>query len=232
MSMPLILVVEDEPKLAEVLGDYLHLAGYSAETLSDGSLVADWVRLHAPAVILLDLMLPGLNGFEVCRALREFSQVPIIMVTARVEEIDRLLGLESGADDYVCKPFSPREVVARVKALLRRSRTTDALSPLQLDSSKFKAAWQQQALRLTRVEFRLLQALSDKSGRVLSRAHLIDIAYQDHRIVDQRTIDSHVKNLRRKLIDAGANPEILQSVYGLGYKFDALAIEEDAIQYG
>jgi two-component system, OmpR family, response regulator BaeR len=175
-------------------------------------------------------MLPGKDGMSICRELRGFSDVPILMMTARVDEIDRLLGLELGADDYICKPFSPREVVARVKAVLRRTRTrtsTDShatddakVCPLQLDDEKLEARLHGTALPLTPVEFRLLQALLARPGRVMSRANLIDALYLDHRVVSDRTVDSHIKNLRRKIADASDGTDPIVSIYGIGYKID------------
>jgi len=172
--------------------------------------------------VLLDLMLPGKDGLAICREVRDFSTVPIIMVTARIEEIDRLLGLEIGADDYICKPFSPREVVARVKAVLRR--TADGAPPgaglLQLDELRYEARIADQPVALTAVEFQLLKLLAAEPGRIFSRNHLMDRIYPDHRIVSDRTIDSHIKKLRRKLETAAPELEIIHSVYGVGYKVE------------
>jgi len=218
-----LLVVEDEPKLAALMRDYLQASGYQVEVLDNGNDVVAHVREHSPALVLLDLMLPGQDGLSVCRALRAFSEVPIVMVTARVEEIDRLLGLELGADDYICKPFSPREVVARVKAVLRRARDAAGeipSSPLQLDDERMQARLHGVRLELTPVEYRLLRALAAKPGRVLSRARLIDALYLDHRVVSDRTVDSHVKNLRRKIAEANAGVDPVASVYGLGYTLE------------
>jgi two-component system, OmpR family, response regulator BaeR len=217
-----VLIVEDEPKLATLLRDYLQASGYAATMLHDGAAAVPWVRQHVPDVVLLDLLLPGKDGFSICRELRTFTEVPIIMITARVEEIDRLLGLELGADDYVCKPFSPREVVARVKALLRRVRgTTDSSpAPLLLDDERFEARFHGHPLNLTPVEYRLLRALAARPGHVLSRNQLMNALYLDHRVVSDRTVDSHVKNLRRKLADAAPGHDPLCSIYGVGYKLD------------
>lgn len=215
-----VLVVEDEPKLGALLRDYLEHAGFEAVVLASGLGVVDWVREHEPAAVLLDINLPGLDGLSITRQLREFSAVPILMVTARVEEIDRLLGLELGADDYICKPFSPREVVARVKAVLRRGMPVPAAATpvVELDEARFEARVHGRPLVLTPVEFRLLGKLSSQPGRVFSRGQLIGALYADHRVVSDRTVDSHVKNLRRKLVEAGIDP--IESVYGVGYRFD------------
>ena len=218
-----ILIVEDEVRLAELLQDYLRASGFATEMLHEGSGVVERVRAASPALILLDLMLPGRDGLDICRELRSFSSVPIIMVTARVEEIDRLLGLELGADDYICKPFSPREVVGRVKAVLRRSEpgyNPTAGSGLRVDTERFEASLNDQLLDLTPVEFRLLTLFSGQPGRVFSRAQLLDRIYDDHRVVTNRTIDTHVKNLRRKLQQAGASGDVIHSIYGVGYKLE------------
>lgn len=217
---PPILIVEDEPKIAALLRDYLAAAGYRVETLGNGALAVDWIRRHTPAAILLDVMLPGEDGLSICRRVRAFSQVPVLLVTARVEEIDRLLGLELGADDYICKPFSPREVVARVKAVLRRAAAgaTPLADPVALDAERFEARVRGRPLTLTPVEFRLLHKLASQPGRVFSRSQLIDALYLDNRVVSDRTVDSHVKNLRRKLADAGVDP--ISSVYGVGYRYE------------
>jgi two-component system response regulator BaeR len=219
-----ILVVEDEPKLAALLRDYLAAEGYAPQLFASGEGVVDAVRADPPALVLLDLMLPGVDGLTVCRGIRAFSTVPVIMLTARVDEIDRLLGLEIGADDYVCKPFSPREVVARVRAQLRRAREWNgAQQPsagLLLDEARFEARLDGARLDLTPVEFRLLCALARVPGRVLSRAQLLDVIYADHRVVSDRTVDSHVKNLRRKLAAARPGRELLHAVYGVGYRYE------------
>lgn len=217
-----ILVVEDEPRLAAVLCDYLSAAGYETTSVDDGLQVMEIFRRWRPDLVLLDLMLPGADGVDLCRELRADSDVPVIMVTARVSELDRLLGLEVGADDYVCKPFSPREVVARVGAVLRRYHAGAVVPPrgLQIDEEGFRAVLHGHALELTPVEFRLLRALAGAPGRVWSREQLMSHLYTDYRIVTDRTVDTHVKNLRRKLAEAGAEGETIASIYGLGYRFD------------
>jgi len=217
-----ILIVEDEPKLASLLRDYLLQAGFSVEILADGLAVVPWVREHAPQLILLDLMLPSRDGMEICKEVRSFSTVPVVMVTARVEEIDRLLGLELGADDYICKPFSPREVVARVKAVLRRAGpgSTVRNQGLQLDESRYQALLHGRDLELTAVEFKLLSFLAANPGRIYSRNQLMDRIYADQRTVSDRTIDSHIKKLRKKISDAAPEEGLIHSVYGVGYKFE------------
>lgn len=218
-----ILVVEDDPKIARLLVDYFGRDGFEASAIADGHVALNHIEQSIPALIVLDLMLPGLDGMALCRAVRRFSDVPIIMVTARVDEVDRLLGLDIGADDYVCKPFSPREVVARARALLRRvdglvSRTTQEW---HVDEVGLRIRWQDQWLPLTPVEFRILRLLLTRPGRVFSRAQLLDSVHQDMRDVSDRAIDSHVKNLRRKIQAVKPSFENIVSVYGVGYRFDA-----------
>jgi two-component system response regulator BaeR len=219
-----ILIVEDEEKLAALLHDYLRQNGFDAHRLSNGLEVVTWVREHSPNLILLDLMLPGRDGIEICKNIRTFSSVPIIMVTARVEEIDRLLGLELGADDYICKPFSPREVVARVKSVLRRSGSEQTIQAngLILDESRYRATLTGNDLDLTAVEFKLLQFLVASPGRIYSRQQLMDQIYHDQRTVSDRTIDSHIKKLRKKIASVDPAVELIHSVYGVGYKFEVL----------
>ncbi|MCJ7815943.1 MAG: response regulator [Xanthomonadales bacterium] len=218
-----ILIVEDEPKIAALLADYLRTqGGFLTRIVSRGDEVLDVFRVEKPDLVLLDLMLPGMDGIEVCKLLRRRSNVPIIMVTARVDEIDRLLGLELGADDYICKPFSPREVVARVKAVLRRSELiSDGTlhQGLEIDDSKFTARLNGKDLCLTSVEFALLKTLSAMSGRVFSRDQLMNAMYSDYRVVSDRAVDTHVKNLRKKLASASGGEDMIKSVYGLGYHF-------------
>lgn len=218
-----ILIVEDETKLATVLRDYLMRDGYSVSLLDRGDGVLDWLSRETPDLILLDLMLPGTDGLSLCRAIRSTQQTPIIMTTARVEEIDRLLGLELGADDYICKPFSPREVVARVKAVLRRTRQMPDSTPepqLQLAENSNRARFGDRDTELTAIEMRLLQLLMKQPGRIFTRNQLMDDIYPDRRLVSDRTIDSHIKNLRRKLSTLAPDQEFVRSVYGAGYKFE------------
>ncbi len=218
-----VLIVEDEPKLAELMLEYLSASGFEASILNNGTDVVPWTREHKPDLVLLDIMLPGRNGMEICREVRAFSSVPIIMVTARVEEIDRLLGLELGADDYICKPFSPREVVARVKAVLRRTRDGQTVQAqgLVLNQDRYRATLHGRDLELTAVEFKLLQLLMEHPGRIYGRQQIMEKIYPDDRFVSDRTIDSHIKKLRRKIEAADPRATFIQSVYGVGYKFEA-----------
>lgn len=219
--MTMILIVEDEQKLAELLKDYLAQSSFDTTILDNGNDVVPYVRENKPDLVILDLMLPGRDGMEICKEIRTFSNLPIIMVTARVEEIDRLLGLELGADDYVCKPFSPRELVARVKAVLRRagSETTIKAKGLVLDEARYQASLHGVDLELTAVEFKLLSFLAANPGRIYSRDQLMERIYSDHRIVSDRTIDSHIKKLRKKISGQSPDEELIGSVYGVGYKF-------------
>ncbi|KLU16569.1 MULTISPECIES: two-component system response regulator BaeR [Xenorhabdus] len=220
-----VLIVEDEPKLGQLLVDYLQSADYHTQWLKRGDEVIAHVQKFHPHIILLDLMLPGLDGLSVCRELRKFSDIPIVMMTAKTEEIDRLLGLEIGADDYICKPYSPRELVARVKTILRRCyRPKEIISEqgaLAIDEKHFQARYFEQVLELTPVEFRLLKIMSSQPGRVFSRDQLLNNLYNDHRIVNDRTIDSHIKNLRRKLEQLDGDKSFIRSIYGLGYRWEA-----------
>ncbi|MDD5366070.1 MAG: response regulator [Gallionellaceae bacterium] len=224
MTASRILIVEDEEKLARLLADYLVAAGYAADSLGDGREVVPWVKAQAPDLVILDLMLPGRDGLELCREIRAFSTVPIIMATARAEEIDRLLGLELGADDYICKPYSPREVVARVKAVLRRMQPALAGAPLDdglvLDEAGFRVRSPAGEVELTAVEFHLFATLYREPGRIFSRGQLMDHIYTDQRIVSDRTIDSHIKKLRKKLAEVSPDVELIHSVYGAGYRYE------------
>jgi two-component system response regulator BaeR len=225
-----VLVVEDEPKLAALLCDYLRAHGFAPRAVADGPTALTLFAELQPAAVLLDLNLPGLDGVEVCRALRRHSNVPILMLSARVDEIDRVLGLEIGADDYLCKPYSPREVVARVRALLRRADGAlaspraapgcRAVGGFMLDDGGLRAWWRDVALPLTPVEFQLLRTLLQPPGRVFARASLLDAIYTDFRDVSDRAVDSHVKNLRRKLQAAMSGHDCIAAVYGVGYRLD------------
>lgn len=220
--MPTILVVEDEIKLAELLKDYLIQADYSPWLIHNGSEVVDQVKQKMPDLILLDLMLPGKDGLSICKEIRAFSNVPIIIITAKVEEIDRLLGLELGADDYICKPFSPREVIARIKTVLRRvqpDQVAPSNSQFFLNEATYQLTYDKQTVSLTAIEFNILKVLTKEPGRIFSRSQLIDHIYHDHRVVSERTVDSHIKKLRKKLHDALPEIELIQSVYSVGYKF-------------
>ena len=219
-----VLIVEDEIKLADLLNDYLVQAGMQTDTVADGNKVVAHAELFKPDIILLDIMLPNKDGLSLCRELRahhSLKHVPIIMTTARVDEIDRLLGLEIGADDYVCKPYSPREVVARVKAMMRRLQNNHPQSDsLYFDEEKMQALWQGRNLELTAVEYFLLKQMASSVGKIFSRNQLMDGMYKDYRVVSERTIDSHIKKLRQKIAKVNDEVTLVHSVYGVGYKVE------------
>jgi two-component system, OmpR family, alkaline phosphatase synthesis response regulator PhoP len=221
-----ILVVDDEPKIVEICRDYLHAAGFDVVHADDGLRALDAARLERPDLVVLDLMLPGLDGLDVCRRLRRESNVPIIMLTARVEETDMLVGLELGADDYLTKPFSPRELVARVRTVLRRGSGTPSaeiirVGDLELDRGRFMARVAGQEVTLTPTEFELLALLAAQPGRIFSRAQLLEAvrgtAFESY----ERAIDSHIRNLRRKIEPEEEQPRYILTVYGVGYKLVA-----------
>lgn len=214
-----VLVVEDEPRIATALRDYLEASEFEVTVLDRGDLVTDWLRLNHADAVLLDVMLPGIDGLTLCREIRRDSEIPILMLTARVEDVDRLLGLELGADDYICKPFNLREVVLRLRAVLRRfhaTATSGHLLPFELDTDRLEVVHDGRKLALTPVETRLLAKLCERPGKIYSRSQLQDAAYDDHRVVNDRTVDSHVRNLRRKLESFGLDP--IASVYGVGFR--------------
>ena len=222
-----ILIIEDEPKIAQILVDFLHLEGYQTQVLLDGAEAVETIRNQQPDLVILDIMLPSKDGLSICKEVRLFSHVPVLMLTARVDEIDRLVGLGFGADDYVCKPFSPREVVARVQAILRRTQHQTATNDKQityksltLDLDRHECKLEGQVVLLTPVEFRLLRTLLAKPGSVCSRDKLMNSCYDDSRIVSSRTIDSHMKNLRSKLAVVTERESLLHSIYGVGYKIE------------
>ncbi|MFK7993254.1 MAG: response regulator [Granulosicoccus sp.] len=223
-----IAIVEDEPKLAALLAEYLRSEGYDCTSYADGTQALDAFKLDIPDMILLDLMLPGTDGMTICREIRKYSAVPVIMLTARVEEIDRLLGLDIGADDYMCKPYSPREVVARVKALFRRSSgkfpVAEDSSALRIDEERASATIGNRVCQLTAVELGLLKTMVAAPGRIFNRNQLMNRIYPDNRIVSDRTIDSHIKKLRQKLAVLDPDQECIQSVYGIGYKFEPASV--------
>jgi two-component system alkaline phosphatase synthesis response regulator PhoP len=221
----LILVVDDEPRIVKQARDYLEHGGFRVLDARDGVTALALARQSRPDVVVLDLNLPGMDGLDVCRALRRESDVPIIMLTARVEEADRLIGLELGADDYIPKPFSPRELVARVRAILRRVqgglRTSRVLraAGLEIDLDGHRVLRDDEEVRLSRTEFTLLALLAQHPGQTLTRAQLVDrlhsAAYEGY----ERSIDAHIKNLRRKLEPDPAEPRYVLTVFGVGYKF-------------
>ncbi len=219
-----ILIVEDEKKLANILLEYLNKDGFHTKHIASGSKVIPWVKKNNPDLILLDLMLPEMNGKQICQEIRTFSSLPIIMVTAMVEEIDRLIGLELGADDYICKPFSPKEVIARVKAVLRRSDPDyikeSQSSGFQVNPDHYSITLSGKKLELTPVEFRLMSMFIEYPNRVYNRDQILNKVFDDGRIVLDRTVDTHIKNLRQKLKAVNPKSDYIRSIYGIGYSFE------------
>ena len=222
--MAKIFIIEDEQELAELVRDYLVQSNYDVEIFNDGLSGLQAALQDSPDLVILDLMLPRMDGLSVCRKLREASDVPIIMVTALTEEIDRLLGLKLGADDYVCKPFSPKELVARVQAVLRRAQSQPTQKALfKIDDAQQRIWYKQKPINLTPTEFRLLALFLKHIGQIFSRGQLLDHLNPDSFDVTDRVIDSHIKNLRRKInevADTGNRHEWIHSVYGVGYRLD------------
>jgi DNA-binding response OmpR family regulator len=220
-----VLVVDDEPKIVEVVGDYLRSAGFSVTTAPDGERAVALARARPPDLVVLDLGLPGLDGLDVARELRGASPVPIIMLTARGEETDRVLGLELGADDYLVKPFSPRELLARVRAVLRRTEGPQAererfvVGDLVVDTGRRQVTVGDREVELTATEFDLLVELARQPGRVFSRAQLLDAIHGVAVESYERTVDAHIKNIRRKLEPDPHRPRYLLTVHGVGYRF-------------
>lgn len=220
-----ILIIEDEPKVARLARDYLEKNGYRVLVANDGNSGLAMARREKPDLLVLDLMLPGMDGLDVCRALRRESDLPIIMLTARAEETDRLIGLEIGADDYISKPFSPRELVARTRALLRRAKGMVyvpgiiRIGELELNTENHSVSLAGEAIHLTRIEFSILQTFAQHPGQIFSRAQLLENLHGVAYIGYDRSIDAHIKNLRRKIEKDPANPKYILTVYAVGYKF-------------
>ena len=215
-----VFIVEDEPELAGLVADYARASGYLPTVFGNGAEALAAIRASVPDMLVLDLMLPGMDGLSLCRTVRGFSDLPIIMVTARVEELDRLLGLESGADDYLCKPFSPRELMARIKVILRRVQPGAPASLCMINDAAQRVTIAGQVLELTPTEFNILAGMARRRGQVFSRAQLLDLARQDSLDVNDRAIDSHIKNLRRKIAAVLPEHDAIGSVYGLGYRWE------------
>ncbi|MBI5081677.1 MAG: response regulator transcription factor [Chloroflexi bacterium] len=220
-----ILVVDDEPKIVDICRDYLSAAGFKVITAADGTRGLSLARNEKPDLVVLDLMMPGMDGLDVCRQLRREGTMPIVMLTARVEESDKLIGLELGADDYITKPFSPRELVARVRTVLRRAEGSSSpaemirAADLTLDRNRYVAALPTGEVSLTPTEFEILAALASQPGRIFSRGQLLmaarGVAFESY----ERAIDSHIRNLRRKIEPDDREPRYIVTVHGVGYKF-------------
>lgn len=217
-----ILIVEDELKIAQLLSDYVSTEGYESQIVAEGNKAIKAFNDFQPNVILLDVMLPGMNGIDICKNIRKTSNVGIIIISAKTEEIDRLIGLEIGADDYICKPFSPKEVIVRIRSLLRRlnQSTTKSQSEciIQLDESSYSVKVKNQTIQTTSTEFRLLAILLKQPGRIYSRSQLVDKLHEHFSDISDRAIDSHIKNVRKKIKNIAPETEIIKSVYGVGYK--------------
>jgi two-component system OmpR family response regulator len=233
-GMQSVLVVDDDPHIREVVCFALEQAGFTTFTATDGVQAIEQHRLHNPDLVVLDVLMPELDGLAVCTELRRISSVPIVILSSRDEEVDRIVGLDMGADDYIGKPFSPRELVARVKANLRRqSQPTGAGEPanlvrldeFEINLDTFEATWRDSLLTLTQTEFQLLRTLIGRPDKVFSRDALMQGAYDVRRVVSQRTIDSHIRRLRDKLAQAGA-PGI-RTVHGIGYRLDRSSLRKD-----
>jgi len=217
--MASILLVEDDLEIAENVLLFLEAQNYKATHLASGEDVVETVKRDHPDLVLLDLMLPVKGGIECCKQIREFSDTPIIMLTAKVEEISRLIGLEAGADDYVCKPFSAMELMLRIKAILRRTKKTPATDTFSVNSETFKLSFQLKSIELTHLEFSLFNLLYKQPERIYSRAQILDFAYPDMRDISDRTVDVHVKNIRNKIKSLGLFDTVIESVYGAGYRY-------------
>jgi DNA-binding response OmpR family regulator len=229
-STSTVLVVDDEQRLRDLVRGYLEHEGFNVLTAADGPVALELARQHGPDVVVLDLMLPGLDGLEVCRRLRTFSNAYVIMLTAKAEEIDRIVGLEVGADDYLTKPFSPRELIARVRAVLRRPRNGAPpaaagipqprhFGDLTIDQERHEATLQGQPVALTALEYALLTTLAAHPGRVFTRDQLLEQVWGTNYFGDDHVVDVHIANLRKKLGDEPAAPVYIETVRGAGYRF-------------
>jgi DNA-binding response OmpR family regulator len=221
-----ILVVDDEPKIIQLTQDYLENAGFSVMSANDGERAMTMIQVEQPDLVVLDLGLPGMDGLDVCRLIRKKSNLPIIMLTARDDEADKLVGLELGADDYITKPFSPKELVARVRSVLRRSelaqeaREVISVGDVTLDLPRMRVTVGDDEIELTATEFQLLQALASQPGRIFTRSQLLDAVHGVAIESYERAIDAHIKNIRRKLEPVPREPRYIQTVYGVGYRFN------------
>ncbi len=223
-----VLIIDDEAKIVEICQDYLKAAGFQVVTSLDGLAGLEKARVEKPDLVLLDLMLPGIDGLDICRELRRETKIPIIMLTARVEETDKLIGLEIGADDYITKPFSPREMVARVRAVLRRAQGDASAEVIRagiltLDRNRFIVLINEKEISLTPTEFEILATLASQPGRIFSRSQLLlavrGVTFESY----ERAIDSHIRNLRKKLDFDGTGIEWIVTIHGVGYKFNERA---------
>ncbi|RNB72810.1 response regulator [Brevibacillus panacihumi] len=224
-----VLIVEDESKIASLMESFLQTEGYDVQTALDGKTALQLFTKHKPDIVILDWMLPQMNGLDICRQLRQIGTPGIIMVTAKSEETDKIIGLEMGADDYLTKPFSLRELSARIRSLLRRMNRNDSdgsgsvlqRGELAIHEDSLQVFKGAQELHLTPTEFKLLHLLASKPGRVYSRMQLLQHAFEEEFIIDERTVDSHISKLRKKIGSDSRSSEYIQTVYGFGYRFGA-----------
>jgi two-component system response regulator BaeR len=224
MDIPIILLVEDDEDIAEIVIMYMQRAGYEVHWIADGAEVVEWVKANNPALMLLDIDLPNKNGIDICKEVRVFSEMPIIMTTAKIEEVDRLLGLELGADDYVCKPYSTKELVARTKANLRRlNKLPPPKETILANSKDYSISLEEVTIELTAIEFELFNLLFSNPNRIYNRSHIMDRVYNDYRDTSDRTVDSHIRNLRKKLKALPIEHDFIRSIYGAGYKYEPIS---------
>lgn len=218
-----VLVVEDDRKISNLLQNYLRASGYETEAEYEGCNALAHIKRQVPDAVILDWMLPGLDGINVCKAVRAFSDVPILMLTARIDEADRLMGLDIGADDYVCKPFAPREVIARIRALLRRANgnVKSSTKSWEIHEASFRISWRGQWLPLTRIEFMMFRLLLSRPNQVYSRDQLLAAVHDSQRDISDRAIDTHIKNIRKKVHAVDHDQDCIVSVYGVGYRFNS-----------
>ena len=216
-----VLIAEDEIEIAELLQQFLRAADMDSHVISNGDEAVGWIKENTPDIIVLDIMLPNKDGIQICKEVRQFSDVPIIMATAKVDEIDRLIGFETGATDYICKPYSSREMIARIKSLLRLyNRNQQTGDDLIFHQNNFYIDYHNKEIELSRTEFSLLSLLYNNPERIYTRKQIVTEVYTDYRVVSERNVDSHIKNLRKKMATLCSEREFIRSVYGAGYKYE------------
>ncbi|WP_163835609.1 response regulator [Spartinivicinus ruber] len=227
-----VLIVEDEAEMAQLLAVMLRASGMNAYIINSGKNAIEWVKKNTPDIIILDIMLPEKSGIDICKEVRSFSDVPVIMTTAKTEEVHRLAGFEVGANDYVCKPYSAKEVIARIKNVhTLYNRRNHSSEDIVLERKYFRVSLNDKSVDLTQVEFNILSLLYMHPNRIYSRENIIALVYSDSRIVSDRTIDSHIKNLRKKLTILNDKHNYVRSIYGTGYKFDPTPIVESIVNF-
>jgi len=215
-----ILIVEDDVDISQDLQDFLEHFEFDTQVVDDGNQVISAVKRFEPNIVILDLMLPGKDGIECCKEIRKFSNVPVLMLTAKVEQIDKLTGLEVGADDYVCKPFDVMELTLRIKAIIKRTKEYIHFSTFYVNLEKREVRFCDQEVHLSALEFSLFELLHSSPERVFSREHIIELAYPHCKDITDRTIDSHIKNIRKKFKKLGLSLPVIETAYGIGYRFN------------